>query len=255
MIDFSKKNKPAADPQGAPNKIKTGLIGNNQPLMVKFRASGKKLATFAILIIIIGAIVFYFVAIKSNNKIHYVYPDNESYSLVGAAPGSGASFTKPKVFIKYAEATGQVVFHQSDITSGNTQTTVAYLAAAVNTADKAYSNQQLLDLKTIFAGSTPEYTKAVTPIDDFVKNRLPSNWQINLDRPGTFFNKDISDNAWQFTFNASDPKNKKITYKGQVLYAIEGNNFYYFMVATTSNNWQTNQKTWLQIFGSLQIGI
>jgi hypothetical protein len=116
-----------------------------------------------------------------------------------------------------------------------------------------YSNTQLLELKSILIGTSSNYNKEVSPINKFIEGRLPDGWRITLDRPGTFFNRDISDNAWQFNFSASDPKNKKVTLKGQVLYVIKGNNLYYFMVATTSDNWKTNQKTWQQIFGSVQI--
>lgn len=206
-----------------------------------------------IILVIIGSLAY--IGIQKASKLYkYSYSQMDSYTIPGAVTGSGMSFTKPVELTKLTNSTGQAELVHI-LGSDNNKGFVAYIAAASTSTAKTYTITQLLEFKTIFAATQTGYADAVSPIQQFIKDRLPNGWRINLDKPGTFFNRDISDNAWQFNFNASDPKNKKITFKGQVLYAIRGNNFYYFMVATTSDNWQINQKTWQQIFGSLQIGI
>lgn len=231
---------------------------DRQPLKKSHFASmlhGKTKLLILVLIVAlaVGTLAFNFMGDSNDAIDHTNYPLMETYSMPGNVAGSGLSFTKPVDFIKYVESSDQVVFQQPLINAHNKKSIVAYLAVSSTSVAQAYTTSQLMALKETLAITNPNYGIAVSPINQFIKDRLPTGWQINLDKPATYLNKSIQDNAWQFNFSASDTINKNDPFKGQVLYAISGKNLYFIMIATTSDNWQENQNTWQKIFDSFQI--
>lgn len=250
MINFSNKGKPAVDEtQQGSVKIRTGINSNNQSFMVKFWASRKNFATLATFIIIIGALAFYFVGLKTNSKVYYVYLDMESYTLQGGIPGAGIEFTKPAVFKDYAKGPGQIIFRQTGIN----QSIEAILGASTISGTRAYTPDELKSINANFIYPDKNSSVLIDPINQYLRARLPNNWKLALGDAKTFSNKYIKDNSYQFDLDLMEADSSGISYKGRVVYTIYGSNFYYLFVVTTSENWQKNSGTWQKTFNSIQV--
>ncbi|MBI2589213.1 hypothetical protein HYW35_03385 [Candidatus Saccharibacteria bacterium] len=207
----------------------------------------------AIIAVLAGlfAITYYFLIYNPQTK--YTYSNLGSYHLEGSITGSGVVFLKPSSFKDYKKANDQIALRQESVNSKNNQVSAAFLSAASTSEATAYTDIELLALKANFAFPDKNYSLVAGPIESFVKNWLPSDWQVSLEKAKPFTNKTIKDNAWQFAISTKDPSSKAGTYKGKAIYAIHNNNFYYFFIATAEKNWQDNQKTWQQIIDGLQI--
>lgn len=219
--------------------------------------SRKTIKLLGILVaIIILAVTGWFVAtymIKNSQPYKYTYAKLDSYKMQGVVEGSGISFSKPTELTVLSSGNGQIELEHLITTHKNKKAFAAYLAAASTTESSAYTQDQLMALKINFAYPNTSYSKVISPISQFLKDRLPLDWQIKLDNPKPFTNSYVRDNAWMFSFTASDPNKKKNPIYGEILYAISGKNYYYFVSSSISYNWQPNQKIWQKVVDSLQI--
>lgn len=179
----------------------------------------------------------------------YTYTKLDNYKLLGSTKGQGISFSKPVELTKQVSAKNQI-----ELTHLIKKRSASHLAAASTVFGTALTEDELLVLNANLTFTDSKYYKDVTdPIRQFATDKLPAGWATKLGGPKKFTSKSIKKDAWMMDVSSTEPAGKKTPIKGEVVFAVSGNRYYYFIVLTPDYNWQANQKTWQQVLNSLQI--
>jgi len=222
-----------------------------------------KTAVVVLLIIVIGVGGYLLVTNNSgkNGSYSYKYKDLTSYSLPGAAKGAGISLQKPVELTASGSPTPKqtqaTLTHTVSKNSQQPVTLAQIFLATVNTGTKLQAgykkniNTMITDPKNV------SHEAVVKPIKDYATQRLKTGMVTTFSEAQPFSTANIRTNAWLLTFTATpkDAKDKTTQpdIKGEVIMAVGKTTFYYVMVYSLGNNWQSNQKVWLQVFNSLKL--
>lgn len=189
----------------------------------------------------------------------FSYSTLDSVSIPGPKAGSGLSFSKPQEIATIISQDNSQVELEHLTTRKGSKHFVSYISAGVSAADNELSKEELLMYDWWLTHPdnklNPEaYTSITKPLNSFIKDRLPQNWQINLGKAQPFKNSSIKANAWSFDLSAVSPDQSK-TITSRAIYAISGPNHHYFLLTTIDYNWLKNQSVWQQVTDSLRIGL
>lgn len=222
----------------------------------------KLLAIAAAVLILAAAGSYYFISYRPNhtNPSAYTYKTLNTYTLEGGKSGAGISVKKPAELGtsgKSAAKLQQVNFNQS-ITKNGQNIVIAQLSMASVFVSTPIQADYLKVLNgTITNPKSAGYNTLLTPVKDYVTQRLSSDYDVTFSEPKSLNTANLKSNAWVLNFTATakkgQDKSKLPDLSGQTVLAIGKSTFYYFMVDATTYNWQGNQKTWQEVVNSIQL--
>lgn len=207
----------------------------------------------AVPIAVIAAVVIAYILLvwwpAHSQPARYTYAKLDGYNIAWAGKGQGIAFSKPVELTRQTAGQNQV-----ELTHIVDKHTASHLAAASATSGDPVSKDDLLVLNSNLTRGDSEYHAGVVgSIKRFAADRLPPKWEVSTTTPKNFKGKTIKKDAWVMDITARQPAGKEALIKGQVVFAVSGNRYYYFLVAAPDYNWQSNQKVWSQVLDSLQI--
>lgn len=253
--------------------------------LIKLTRSKAKWAILAIVpLSVVFSILFLNVVYRNstkNTQAHYSKLD--AYAVQCSGAGSGMAFNKPIEVKAISSDQCQVVL--GDFVTSSDQATISYkgyIAGYVdNTNSKVISDNDLAQISdAILHGNNIYHNQTVTPIQQFVGQRLPVGWSVQLGEAQKYTSSHIKNDAWKFDLKATS--NIKVTpvstvgnapipntkntppntiknalisgpMEGRVIYAISGQKYYYFLALAESKNWSSNQPIWQKVFDSLKL--
>lgn len=186
-----------------------------------------------------------------------VYQNLEEYQLKGENSGNGISFIKPSELKPLAadQETANLVrlVHQATQKSSGG----SIITASISPATTPPSQEYLTALGTTL--TNPEssgHTEAIKPTKAFIEGEY-TNYVVELGEFTAFTNSTIKENAWRADFTGTDDAHKSsgIPVKGTVLFMAGQNTYYYFLVGSIEDNWQSNQAVWEKVLDSLKINL
>lgn len=215
-----------------------------------------------IFIFILSIVAIVFIMIRSGKKPAnsqiYLYKNLVLAKVDGTKPKSGISLLKPAELKQISNTAGQFIFGDFK----NIADKVHYLGY-IAISSQASTNKGTLtdsDIKKIDSAllntANPYYATQIQPLTDFINDRLPLTWTVQIGKGSQFTNQHIKTSAWLFNFTAKSYKQGSVItgdFAGQALYVISDQNYYYFMELAETNNWQVNQAVWQKVLDSIDI--
>lgn len=236
-------------------------------LSFKFKKPSARAAVLAIvaILVVVGVPLGYYLQKNSSDKAGnypYKYKQLSSFTMPGDAKGSGISLQKPVELTALSTSSpkqSQTFLNHTLTKNAQQPVTMAQIfLASVNTGVelqdtyKKNINTMVTDPKNV------SHEAVIKPLKDYVTQRLKATLTTTFSEakplPAT---DNIKSNAWYLTFTATpkDAKDKATQpdLSGQAIMAIGKTSYYYIMVYSLANNWQSNQKVWDQVINSIKL--
>lgn len=240
-------------------QLKTPKI-NMRPTFSLLRDFGKPGLAVAVLVVLSGVFAYWFSHRSPAQTTLYTYKSLSDYKLPGTKDGSGISFKKPVEF----EATAALELRATQSTQRQTTTykgqgvVIAQVSAASIYMATDLSQTFTKNLNIVMADPNNQSHKDnVKQMQDFVKFRTSTSYNISYKSPVAFTAANIKANAWSidFTATAKDTKTKDLQpdLTGKVILAVGNSTIYYFLINASTNNWLPNTATWNQITDSIKL--
>jgi hypothetical protein len=246
-----------------------GLLVGFFSLLKAFRFK-KRIYLFLALVLtvfsIFGAFVYYNLLTGKFYHQKYSYQNSsiklEDYVVRGSLKGRSLAFKKPQDFTNYSTNSTPSAKISTFVKMDNSRKySLAIITASTTSSALAPDKNYIDSLHRVFNKSEGEDYKAVKePLEKFVKDSVGASFYnvVLLQKPETFTNRYIRENAWRFNFtlksqNDSGAKRAIADQKGVLIFAIGKASIYYFMISTLDFNWQPNYATWQNILDSIKI--
>lgn len=203
--------------------------------------------------LIIGVCVLIFFLAKAPGDV-YTYRVNNmnTYKILDSTGREIISFVKPLEVNDESKSTNQAIVRHL-IKRPNNQNTATYYSAYMGDNDKGnadfatYVNKVLLGADK----TNVQYNNLVSGIKTYVSERSPNSLSISLGDPKQFTNSGISSDAW--VLSLSGTSGDKTVIMGKIVYIVNSKSTAYFLVYSTTNNWQKNTSIWDKSLSSLQL--
>ena len=205
-----------------------------------------------ILIVLIGAGVFYLFKVTHPAEDPYDYPHLEKYTVSSDA-GAWLSLTKPVDVVVYSQSSSQVIMHQPQQDTTKQDAFAASIYAVKDVHNTVLDSKELSALNANFLYPDSHYNQLLTPINTFLKDRLAAGSIISIDKPTAFKNDHIKSNAWLFHYTVKTSGASNVSVEGDLVYFINNKNYYYYTINALPNNWKDNHKTWQQTETTLEL--
>lgn len=234
-------------------------------MIFKFKKPSQKLVVtvLAAILVIAGVTGGYFLVKNSSGTGTYAfkYKALNSYTLSGDVKGGGITLQKPvELASSSSPAPKQTQAFLSHTITNNSKpavTAAQIFLATVNTSTviqdgyKKNIGTMMTDPKNV------SHDAVVKPVKDYATQRLKTSLVTTFSEAKALNTGNIKANAWYLTFTATpkDAKDKasQPDLSGEVIMGIGKSSFYYIMVYSLSNNWQSNQKAWDQVISSIKL--
>jgi hypothetical protein len=187
------------------------------------------------------------------------YSSLQSYKLAGAKAGQGLGFSRPAEY--------KLISVTKDKTQANFSDSIkkppVYAPLGSIWLDSSAYPSSPDKLKSYFSSAfssstNPNYQQALSGLEKFVSDRFSPLYDLTYASIQPLTTTNIKTGAWAFNFSAA-PKSKYASspnlesYKGQLVFALGHNAYYYLMAYATNYNWDNNQPTWSQVTNSISI--
>jgi general stress protein CsbA len=215
--------------------------------------------------IIMGAGVKYIAYTVGHSKADHTYAYNtnniDEYKLKSFARKSSISISKPKEITLGVESLKQgsaIAWLAHKTKSNGKDSSFSYVTISSVQSALAGSKSYQKALNQIFSvGSGDAYDKATTSIVKFITDNSSSSYRLSLGKATPFSSSNISKNAWSFDFTSiyqnKRDKNSLADLKGKVVFVLGKKSFYYVLIDSVTDNWNSNQEIWNKVVDSIKI--
>jgi hypothetical protein len=227
------------------------------------------LSLAVVLLVVIAAAIYTSVhnSRSQANNYSYSYKKMTASLITGSGPGTGLYVQRPVEFSQeqLTKNTNVAFFVHVFKPKGGKDAVIGAESALSNPAPATFS-AQLLPLYG--STSSPQYSKAIQPYENYLKSVIPilffpgdnsPKMTLKIDKPGFYSTRDLIKGAWVMPFSASDDsfvmQSHPHSIKGELIVAQGKTNYYYVMVSTIDKNWQPNHFSWSKALGSLQVDL
>lgn len=245
---------------------KAKASSKNKNLGPKFKFSGMLGKVLLGLIVALIATGAYLLINQQNESAKptqpyaYTYKTLVDYKLTGEKSGAGMSVKQFKEFTPASSSGAKQVQAMSvhNFPDKTPPVMVAQLAMASVATTSTPTDEYAKSLKKILSDSADvAYPDSVKPLQDFIKDRVPSGYNVSLGGVKEISTANLKTNTWAIDFSAKAKKAsdtaKLPNLKGREIFTFSKNAFYYFMLDAVDYIWQSNQSIIMQSIDSIKI--
>jgi hypothetical protein len=186
----------------------------------------------------------------------YTYNSLDSYKL--SYGGSSLELQKPKEFLELRKRTGGQFAGVTLDSSKNTKDPAGVVYLTVSTGNKLDQNFYNSVNSAMKNAKGTLYDGFVKSTQEYIKDFVPSGYQLELAKPTPFTNRFVKSNAWQFNFTITRLKKvglwantRNLDVKGKMIYIFRDSTIYDMAARDSGGIWDNNQAVWGKVFDSL----